>query len=623
VGHLVDTRIAFVTTGGTATTRLLNPHVNYSVTPGTQAERDSSLAIPAGIAWSGNGQRAYVTALGSDRIAILDPAGGPGGTVLTRRTTVAGPTGVVVDDARGRLYVVGRARNQLQTLSAANLTQVAVTRIGFDPTPDAIVNGRKFFYGGFTSGHGDQSCATCHAGGDADGIAWDLGDPGGTYAAVPPAQLDPFLEGFHPMKGPMVTPSLRGLAVAGLLQWRGDRASLGATREKFVSLLGLSTAPPDSEVAALQAFLAPLIHSSNPNQQLDRSYPDAPSGQPSALRGQAVFANTVVDGARRCGDCHSAPSGGRPQVVADVALGLDQDMRIPPLRSLHRKTGFVDQNGATSRRGFGYLHDGSADNLGNLLRDPAFSGGGQAELDLGDLVAYLMAFDTGTGPAVGRQITFDGGNNADAPTLARLDTLRARVVAGDCDLIATGLLNGRPRAWLYQSSGNWLPDRAAEAAVTTASLIGYAEAESALTVTGVPKGSGYRMALDRDRDNYLGGDELDAGSDPGDPLSTPLTVAVGPRGTVVLAPTLRPNPFQGAVEIRFAFARPGPVSAAVFDVLGRRVRQLAHGRHFDAGLQSLAWDGLRTDGSPAAAGIYFVRFEGPAGRWTRMAVRLR
>ena len=24
------------------------------------------------------------------------------------------------------------------------------------------MNGRKFFYGGFTSGHGEQACASCH-----------------------------------------------------------------------------------------------------------------------------------------------------------------------------------------------------------------------------------------------------------------------------------------------------------------------------------------------------------------------------------------------------------------------------------------------------------------------------
>src|SRR5207247_2472774 len=136
--------------------------IDYSVSPGPGADHDSAIGIPTGIAFSADGSRAYVTSLADDKLAVLDPNGAAGSTVLARVPTVAGPTGVVVDDARGRLYVVGRFRNQLQTLSTADFSQIALTGIGFDPTPDAMVSGRRFFYGGFTSGHGDQACATCH-----------------------------------------------------------------------------------------------------------------------------------------------------------------------------------------------------------------------------------------------------------------------------------------------------------------------------------------------------------------------------------------------------------------------------------------------------------------------------
>src|SRR4029453_11069150 len=127
-------------------------------TPGPSSERDSSVGIPTGAAWSADGLRLYVTSLASNRVAVLDPA--VPHAVKARVPGVAGPTGIVVDDARGRIYVVGRYHNQLQTLSTADFSQVGMTSIGFDPTPDVIVNGRKFFYGGFTSGHGDQACAT-------------------------------------------------------------------------------------------------------------------------------------------------------------------------------------------------------------------------------------------------------------------------------------------------------------------------------------------------------------------------------------------------------------------------------------------------------------------------------
>ena len=64
-----------------------------------------------------------------------------------------------------------------------------------------IVNGRKFFYGGFTSAHGDQSCASCHVFGDLDNLAWDLGDPAGDFQTAPPGMIDPALEGFDPDEG--------------------------------------------------------------------------------------------------------------------------------------------------------------------------------------------------------------------------------------------------------------------------------------------------------------------------------------------------------------------------------------------------------------------------------------
>src|SRR5439155_3256556 len=135
-------------------------------------------------------------------------------------------------------------------------------------------------------------------------------------------------------------------------------------------------------------------------------------------------------------------------------------------------------------------------------------------------------FDTGTPPAVGYQLTFTGANNGDPTTLARLDTLRGQAEAspGNCDLIAKGRVGGQPRGWLYQGSGQWKSDKAAEGPLTMAQLVALGAPGAELTVTGVPRGSGQRMGIDRDRDGYLDGDELDAPSDPGNPASTALNV---------------------------------------------------------------------------------------------------
>jgi YVTN family beta-propeller protein len=522
-GHIVDTQMGFVTAAGAKSVANLNPHVNYAG-PGTQAERDSALGIPTGVAFAGNGQRVYVTSLASDRLGVVDPATG---AVIARAPTVAGPTGVVVDDAHGRIYVVGRYHNELQTLSSANLQQVARTGIGFDPTPDEIVNGRKFFYGGFTSAHGEQACASCHLFGDLDNLAWDLGDPAGQFHGAPPNMDDPFLTGSDPMKGPMTTQSLRGLPNTGLLHWRGDRDNLAAFNPAFVSLMGRSTQLPDSEMAAFNDFVSALVYPPNPAQHLDRTMPDAPVGQPSAARGGILFKNTVISNDHTCDFCHSAPAGTSRQVISAATLLAQQDMKVPQLRNLYKKTGFTDQPGAVNKRGFGFTHDGSFGSVFDFLHRPIFNfdGDEQGDLDRRDIEAFVLAFDTGTAPAVGRQITFDASNKTDATLAARLDTLRARAAAGDCDLIARGRLAGQPRGWWYQSDGTWRPDKQAQSAISSVALVNLAGSGSEITVTGVPLGSGARMGNDRDRDSHRDGDELDAGSDPGNPGSVP-----GPTG---------------------------------------------------------------------------------------------
>ena len=223
-GHFTEQRLAIVPSRLSARTEVqLNPHIDYSVTPGTQSERDSSLGLPTGVCWSPDGQRVFVASLATNKIGVLSPSG----AILARVAALAGPTGVLADPSRPRLYVVGRFHNQVQTLSTANFSSLGITPIGFDPTPDEIVNGRKFFYGGFTSGHGDQACGSCHLFGDFDNLAWDLGNPQGTMTPVPSSVFDPQPQDAHPMKGPMVTQSLRGLPNTGVLHWRGDRANHG------------------------------------------------------------------------------------------------------------------------------------------------------------------------------------------------------------------------------------------------------------------------------------------------------------------------------------------------------------------------------------------------------------
>jgi len=497
IGYLVETQVGFVSTAGVVTLRKLDPHIDYTTVPGTQAEADSAIGTPTGIAFSSNGARTYVTSMATNKLQVLNTFTAGSG-ILARVPTVAEPTGVVVDDARGNIYIVGRGHNQIQTLSSADFSQVSLGSIGMDPTPDAIVNGRKFFYGGFTSAHGDQSCASCHIFGDTDNMVWDLGDPNGAY--VPPPFPNPLgLQGFHPMKGPMLTQTLRGLTNTEPFHWRGDRANLAAFNGAIVTLMGRDAPLADSEMTAFSDFVMPLALAPNPAQNLDRTMPDAPSTDPSALRGETFFFNTPVDGALKCSDCHTATSfgpGTNRTMVTATQLHESQDLKVPQLRTQYRKTGFRDEPGWINKRGFGYTHDGGVDSLFAFLHAPQFDFGAQPAADENrrDVEAFLHAFDTGTAPAVGYQITFDGPNDDDVTEVAVMDTLEGQAALDYCDLIAKGRINGQPRGWEYVGGGMWKSDKASEADLASADLRALGGLGSELTVTGVPKGSGHRMA---------------------------------------------------------------------------------------------------------------------------------
>src|SRR5262249_25481690 len=101
---------------------------------------------------------------------------------------------------------------------------------------------------------------------------------------------------------------------------------------------------------------------------------------------------------------------------------------------------------------------------------------------------------------------------------ARVDLLRARAAAGDCDLV----VKGAARGWLLVAGGLFVADRAADAPVPDATLRALAATPGQeLTFTCVPPGSGTRVGRDRDEDGFLDRAEMDAGTDPADAASHP------------------------------------------------------------------------------------------------------
>jgi len=63
---------------------------------------------------------------------------------------------------------------------------------------------------------------------------------------------------------------------------------------------------------------------------------------------------------------------------------------------------------------------------------------------------------------------------------------------------------------------------------------------------------------------------------------------------------------QGASVVRLGVAHAGRVQVSIYDVAGRKVRNLAD-RVFPAGEAELQWDGTDDSGTKVARGVYFVR----------------
>ena len=85
----------------------LNPHLDYLSSRIPQAQRDRSIGDPRGMVWNRAGTRAYVTGMGSNNVVVVGPAGQRAGLAPTIKVG-AGPTGVVLDEDRSRLYVLNR-----------------------------------------------------------------------------------------------------------------------------------------------------------------------------------------------------------------------------------------------------------------------------------------------------------------------------------------------------------------------------------------------------------------------------------------------------------------------------------------------------------------------------------
>jgi DNA-binding beta-propeller fold protein YncE len=436
-GHLAESRITVIDPAtGAVSPRHLNKHIDYT-RDGTPDEAARSLAFPTGLAVTPDGQTLYVTALGSSKVGIFATCDLEADTFQPSvahqiRVTGGGPTGLALDDPAGLLFVLTRFDDGISIVDLERRREVGHLRM-FNPEPPSVVLGRPFLYDAtLTSSHGDSACASCHIFGDFDSLAWDLGDPDDFATPIPgPFTIDlslvaAFTGGappmHHPLKGPMTTQSLRGMANHGPMHWRGDRTGgTDATRlgvvpsaqpdtgtfdeqaafkkfnVAFPGLLARAQPLTDAEMQAFTDFILQVTYPPNPIRSLDNALtPDQEAGRAFFFAATPGGQEIPSDSFHDCNTCHVLDRNGNAEFGVDKPgfFGSDgrysfeqetQFLKVPHLRNLYQKVGmfgmdatfdpsspfftllpapFNDDTFAGDQvRGFGFLHDGSVDTV--------------------------------------------------------------------------------------------------------------------------------------------------------------------------------------------------------------------------------------------------------------------
>ncbi len=582
-GHLHESRITVLGPAGSVAPRHLNKHIDYAdccdAIP--NAENDKSLAFPQQMAVTSDGRTLYVATLGTSKIGVFDTRALENNTFTPStadqiKVSGGGLTGLVLQEDKHRLYTLTRFDNSIaivDTVSGAEIGHVAM----HNPEPPSVVAGRPFLYDtSLSSSHGDSSCASCHVNGDFDSLAWDLGNPDGSVQPIPgPFEVAPSVFGLvdshHPMKGPMTTQSLRGMANHGPMHWRGDRTGGNdnpsaqpdsgtfdevAAFKKFLgafpNLLGRDGPIDDEDMEAFATFILQVTYPPNPIRKLNNQL------TPDQQAGRDFFMNNVSDFTNRgtCASCHVLdPHANEDQgVAAPGFFGTDgrytfdggvEGVKTPHLRNLYQKVGMFgtpsspviptsDAFLGDQVRGFGFNHDGSIPTIFNFIsittdnggfnQSPATPGGFLAgpagEVQKRQVEDFQLAFDSNLAPIVGQQTTLTKWNGLVVGP--RINLLIDRARAGECDLVAKSGSNHGEKGYFYDVASNrFAGNRRCDAPLSDLSLrLRALQDGGELTYTCTPPGSGARVGIDRDEDGVLDGDEEDAGSDPADATST-------------------------------------------------------------------------------------------------------
>ncbi len=344
---------------------------------------ENYFSLPFGVAISADKKRAYVSASGSNEVAVLDlarlvaAARAPSAArmandlsaashyVIARIPVGRNPRNIALSADGSTLWVANRLDDSISIIDTARVAVSGTIALGAPATLTPQRRGERLFYSSLVAFGNSFGCANCHIDSTFDGLNWDL-EPDGFGIDI------------------VDNRALEDIADTSPFKWNGQNPDLQTecgprTERYFFRSQGFRGDDLEDLVSYIKAI--PL----RPNRYR------APDGEltPAQERGKAIFLRTVrkdgtpIPETDQCFVCHSGKYYTN-QLLADVGTGKPTDRS--PMIDTPELTNVV--NSAP------YLHDGSAHTLEEIwtIFNPKDQHGVTNDLakdELNDLIEYL------------------------------------------------------------------------------------------------------------------------------------------------------------------------------------------------------------------------------------------
>jgi YVTN family beta-propeller protein len=346
-------------------------------------ELERYFSLPFGVAIAPDKSKVYLSASGSDEIAIVDvkrlvmAARSPerdalandlsasSRYVLARIAVGRNPRGIALSPDGSKLYVANRLDDTVSIVDTAAAKIAGTIGLGGPLVVDQRRRGERLFYTSKFSFQHEFGCASCHLDSTIDGLHWDL-EPDGFGVDI------------------VDNRSLEDISNTAPFKWNGGNPDLftecGPRTERFFFR---SQGFRDEDLADLVTYVGSIPLRPNRYRRSDGELTAAQE------RGKAIFERakskdgSLIPEQNRCYVCHSGKYHTNQQ-LADVGTVKWTD-RSPMIDVPHLT------NIALSAP---YLHDGSANSLEEIwtVFNPKDTHGVTNDLakdELNDLIEYL------------------------------------------------------------------------------------------------------------------------------------------------------------------------------------------------------------------------------------------